>query len=207
MIVVSALKQITSERYTIAFEDGTELKSTLNVIADFRLYSGCELDAQKYEELVAASSKAIAFRTAGEMLSRRPLSCKELKDKLIKKGESEETAEYCVRKMVEHGLMDDSAYAAAVARHYSAKGYGAGRVRSELSRRGVERDLWDDTISEMPVRNDKIDKFISVRLKDPSDRDQVRKVSNALYRRGFSWDEIRNALARYNASIEEEIYE
>jgi len=203
-MTVSSLKQITTEVYTIAFEDGTGLRSTLNVIADFRLYSGCEIDAERHALLIAASSKAIAFRKAAEILSRRPMSCKELRDKLIRKGESEETADYCVRRMVETGLMDDGAYASAVARHYTAKGYGAGRVRAELSRRGVSRDYWEETISRMPVREDKIDHFIAARLKDPNDRDQIRKVSNSLYRRGFSWEEIRSALSRYSTEYKEE---
>ena len=39
-----------------------------------------------------------------------------------------------------------------------------------------------------PVTIQKIDKFISSRLTDPEDRDQVRKVSAALFRRGYSWE-------------------
>ena len=49
----------------------------------------------------------------------------------------------------------------------------------------------------------KIDKFIASRLKDPNDRDQRRKVSAALYRRGFSWEEIRSALRRFDAQTED----
>ena len=52
--------------------------------------------------------------------------------------------------------------------------------------------------------HDRIDKFIAARLKDPEDRDQVRKVSAALARRGFGWDEIREALASFRAELDEE---
>ena len=78
-------------------------------------------------------------------------------------------------------------------------------MRAELSRRGIERELWDGAIGAMPENEDKIDKFIASRLHDPEDRDEVRKLSNALYRRGYSWDEIRRALERHRA--EAEIYE
>ena len=97
-----------------------------------------------------------------------------------------------------------SGYASAVARHYAAKGYGAGRVRSELRRRGVERELWDDTISALPESDDRLDAFIARRLKDPNDRDAVRKISAALFRRGYSWEEIRSALRRFDTNIEED---
>ena len=102
------------------------------------------------------------------------------------------------------GLIDDASYAAAVARHYSAKGYGPGRIRSELSRRGIDRDMWDEVLDAAPRDDSKIDKFISSRLTDPEDRDQVRKVSAALFRRGYSWEDIREALNRFSADITED---
>ena len=55
----------------------------------------------------------------------------------------------------------------------------------------------------MPAVDEKLDRFIASRLKNPEDRDEIRKVSSALYRRGYSWEEIRSALARYNAAEED----
>ena len=168
------------------------------MITDLRLYSGRELDEEELKALRAASASALARNRAMELLSRRPMSEKELVDKLIRKGEDQETAADCARC-----FLDDESYAAAVARHYAAKGYGPGRVRAELSRRGVDRELWDDTIQAMPENTDKLDRFIAARLTDPEDRDQIRKVSAALCRRGYSWEEIRSALRRFNAETEE----
>ena len=55
----------------------------------------------------------------------------------------------------------------------------------------------------MPEQEDRIDSFLASRLKDPEDRAQVQKVSAALLRRGYSWEEIRAALARFRADWEE----
>ena len=82
------------------------------------------------------------------------------------------------------------------------QGLGGG-IRSELSRRGIDRDMWDEVLDAAPRDDSKIDKFISSRLSDPDDRDQVRKVSAALFRRGYSWEDIREALNRFNATIED----
>ena len=38
------------------------------------------------------------------------------------------------------------AYAAQVVRYYSAKGYGERKLRDELYRRGVPRELWDEAL-------------------------------------------------------------
>ena len=201
--IVSAMRQTSPGRVTVTLCGGEEIKTTLNVVTDLRLYSGRELDEEELKELYRASRSALARNRAMELLSRRPMSEKELVDKLIRKGEDEETAADCARWLRENGFLNDESYAAAVARHYAAKGYGPGRVRAELSRRGVDRELWDDTLEAMPENTDKLDRFISSRLTDPEDRDQVRKVSAALYRRGYSWEEIRSALRRFNAETEE----
>lgn len=201
--IVSAMRQTSPGRVTVTLCGGEEIKTTLNVVTDLRLYAGRGLDGEELKELRAASRSALARNRAMELLSRRPMSEKELVDKLIRKGEDEETAADCARWLRENGFLNDESYAAAVARHYAAKGYGPGRVRAELSRRGVDRELWDDTLEAMPENTDKLDRFIAARLSDPEDRDQIRKVSAALYRRGYSWEEIRSALRRFNAETEE----
>lgn len=202
-MLIKALKQTSPGRIAVCFEDGTEIKSSLNVVTDLRLYSGKELDEAEINALRSASGRSLARDRALEMVSRRLMSGKELYDKLILKGESEENAEYCVDWLTENGFLSDETYAAAVARHYASKGYGAGRVRTELSRRGISRELWEDALDAMPETDGKLDKLIASKLKDPNDRDQVRKLSSALYRRGYSWEDIRSALARYNSESED----
>lgn len=201
-MLISDIHQTSPGRLTVCFSDGTQVKSTLGVVTDMRLYSGRELGGADVNELKAASTKALAREKALEYLSRRQMSCVELKKKLVDKGEDEDVADYCVQWLAEHSLIDDESYAAAVSRHYAAKGYGAGRIRAELSRRGIARELWDDALDAAPESSDKIDKFISARLKDPDDRDAVRKLSQALYRRGYSWEEIRRALDRHKAGTD-----
>lgn len=198
-MTVASIKQTSPGRLTVCMDSGEEIRSTLGVVTDLRLYSGAELDASAVAELRAASSRALAREKALELISRRPMSAKELRDKLIRRGESEDAADYCAEWLTENGFLDDASYSAAVARHYSAKGYGAGRVRAELRRRGVDRELWDGAIGSAPDSSDKLQKFIAARLRDPNDREQLRKVSQALYRRGYSWDEIRSALNGYSA--------
>lgn len=203
-MIITDIRQTSPGRLTVGFEDGSEVKSTLGVVTDLRLFSGKELDDEAIEAFRLDSVRALARERAMEMLSRRPMSRHELQRKLVEKGIDEDVSAHCTQWLSERGLMDDESYAQALARHYAAKGYGPGRLRSELSKRGIDRELWDDTLEYMPVNESKIDKFISARLKDPEDREQVRKVSAALFRRGHSWEEIRAALERFNAEAEYE---
>lgn len=202
-MTITAIRQTSPGRLTVCFDNGEEIRSTLGAVTDLRLYSGRDIDEETLSELRVSSARSLAREQALEVLSRRPMSKKELFNKLISKGEDEETAEYCAAWLEENGFIDDERYAGQIARHYAAKGYGAGRVRAELSRRGVPRDLWDGTIDNMPQNDDKIDRFIASRLKDPEDRDEIRKISSALYRRGYSWEEIRSAMSRHKALQED----
>ena len=203
-MVVTALKQSSPGRFLVEFDGGETLRSTLEAVTDERLYVGKELDEKAFEELKRSSSKALDRQKALEMLSRRPYSRRELKDKLLRRGTDEQSAEDCIAWLDEHGFLDDGEDAGAVARHYSAKGYGAGRVKSELRRRGIERELADETLAELPENTEKIDAYIARRLSDPKDRDSVRKIGAALFRRGYSWEEIRAALRRFDSDTEED---
>ncbi len=202
-MLIASLKQTSPGRITVCFEDGSEVKSSLGTVTDLRLFAGRDLDEEQQRALLRDSRRSLARDRAIEMLSRRRMSRKELLDKLTKKGEDEETAAFCADWLEENGFLDDERYAAAVARHYAGKGYGAGRVRSELQRRGLSRELWDEAVAQMPESDGKIDKLIASKLKDPEDRDQVRKLSASLYRRGFSWEEIRSGLRRFDAQTED----
>ena len=203
-MLLSALKQTSPGRITVVFEDGTEIRSALAVVTDLRLFAGKDLDEAQVCELRQLSRRSLARDKAMEYLSRRPMSCREMRDKLIEKGEEESVADYCVRWLSEQGFLNDRRYAGMVVRHYAGKNYGAGRIRGELSRRGIARELWEEAMQEAPQPDDKIDRFVAARLKDPEDRAQIQKVSNALYRRGYSWEQIREALRRYSASVYEE---
>ena len=192
-MVVTAIKQSSPGRFVVEFDGGETLRSTLEAVTDARLYVGMELDEEAFEALKRSTSKALDRQKALEMLSRRPYSRRELKDKLLRRGTDEQSVEDCIAWLDEHGFLDDGEYAGAVARHYTAKGYGAGRVKSELRRRGIEREQAEDTLSALPENTEKLDAYIARRLRDPSDRDSVSKISAALFRRGYSWETARKA--------------
>lgn len=201
-MLITALKQTSPEHVTVCLEDGGEIRSTLGVVTELRLFRGRDLDPEALEQLALQSGRARAREKALQYVSQRQMSARELGRKLREKGFDEETADYCVAWITERGLLNEESYAAAIVRHYAAKGYGAGRIRQELMRRGLERELWEEALASLPEDTAKLDHFIAQRLKDPDDRDAVRKLSAALFRRGFSSEEIRSALSRFETSVE-----
>ena len=144
-----------------------------------------------------------ARRKALSLLEKRDYGRDELVSKLVEKGAEAPDAEAAVDKMVEYGFVNDEKYAGMVVRHYAAKGYGAARVREELRRRRLPRELWDAALGQMPDNSAAAAAILAQKLRGRgADRDALRRAMSALVRRGFSWDEARRAADSYLAEME-----
>jgi len=138
-------------------------------------------------------------KRALKILGSRNFSEQEMLKRLTSKGETEENAAEAVRWLVELGYINDSDYATLIVRHYSAKGYGETRIRDELYKRGIPRDLWDEKLEEIDdgEMNDVALEFLKKKLRGSEDKDDLRRASDALVRRGFSFDDARAVINRY----------
>lgn len=197
-MILRKIKQTSPERFTLIFDDGTELKTTLGIITERFIHSGMDFDEDAYNELVSACTLALSKARALRIINARPMSREELSKRLVEKGETPENAEECAEWLCQMGLINDTEYAGSVVRHYAAKGYGAARIKQELRRHGLSRELWDEAMSQMPEQDEYLARFLRSRLTDPGDRAQVKKVSDALFRRGYSWDQIKHALNEFD---------
>lgn len=204
-LTVTGLRRTAGERFEVSFSDGTAVKTMLSVVADFSLAEGRELTDGEVEKVLSASSLGRAKDRAMYIIGARPMSERELYDRLVEKGETEQNAAECVAWLVRLHLLDDGEYASMLVRHYAAKGYGPRRVRDELYRRKVPKELWDDALAELPEQDGDVDRFLRSKLRGAKpDRAELKKATDALLRRGFSWEDIRAAVARYDSEIEED---
>ena len=146
-----------------------------------------------------------ALDAAAKQLSYRALSAKMLRDKLLDKGHDEQAADYALALLTERRLLDDAAYAESVVRGYTRKGYGEMRIQQELGRRGVDRETADAAMQQFSPDRAQLHALLDKRLRgDVSDRKEIDKAVAALQRRGFSWGDIRDALAEYGRSLPDE---
>ena len=204
MTVLTELKQTGHERFLARFDTGEEVRVTLSNVAELGLYAGLQLDDAAMQTLRDRSARARCRERALRIIGARPMSEKELRDRLVEKGETAENAADAVDWLVELRLLNDAEYAAMCVRHYAAKGFGPGRIRNELYRRGVPRELWEEALEELPEQDDEIDRLLRRKLRgDVTDRDAVRKATDYLYRRGFKYDDIRAAVERLRMEEEE----
>lgn len=192
------------DRVLVYLTGGDLLRITPEELLRFGLRPGQELTEDVLEELRRAAARSQTRQRAAELAAGRMLSRKELSDRLVKKGADPREAQETAQWLADLGAVDDAAYAGVIARHYAAMGYGPGRVRQELQRRGVPRDLWEDALAQLPDPEEAIGKFLAAKLRGKRpDRATLQRLSAALQRRGFQWQDIRPALARLDRDMEE----
>lgn len=191
------------ERVLVYPEEGDPLRITQDELLRFGLYQGMDLSPEIMVRLQQAGERSESRARAARMASSRMLSKKELTERLEKKGVAPETADETAEWLESLGAVDDAAYAGVIVRHYGGS-YGEKRVRQELQRRGIPRELWDEALEQLPDSAETIDRILQAKLRGKTlDGAALKKLSDALLRRGFSWSDIRPALNRLGGEIEE----
>lgn len=193
-------------RFLVWFEGERDpLKVTENEVVAFALYPGRSLEEEELQRLKAAGGLSAAKALGARMLGERPLSRRELIRRLTEKGTAPEDAQAAADWLEELGALNELEYARSIVRHYTARGYGAQKLRQEFQRRGVPRELWDQALEEQSDPVDRVVSFLDKKLRGQiQDPKLLKRATDALLRRGFRWEEIRTGLARYGAEIEEE---
>lgn len=171
----------------------------------FGLYKGLDIDGDTVVELQKCGARSETRVRAANMVSSRPLSKRELTKKLREKGAEEADAADAAEWLESLGAIDDAAYAATLVRHYSGAGYGQARLREELYRRGVPKELWDEALAGAPEAGETIARVIAQKTKGrATDEKERKRLTELLRRRGFSWSEVRAALRLQDAPDEDE---
>ena len=144
---------------------------------------------------------------AAALLSGRMYTCKELFDRLIRKGVEEPIAEQVVGEFVRAGYLDDRRFAElyiADAVNLGAKGMF--RIRQELFRKGISGCILDEAFAETEADSGAaLDAYVRQRnlCDDIHSRKDLEKLKARLARRGYSMKEINQCLAGYSFHFEE----
>ncbi len=191
------IEALSEEKLLLHLEDGSTLRCSPQELLDFRLKSGMELPEEELEALREACEFRAVRSRAAALVARRAMSAGELRRKLREKGASPELADRAVSRLLELGVLDERAYAAMVAKHYAARGYGRRRVEQELCRRELPRETWEEALAAMPDSSDALDGLVRRKLAGgEADKASLSKLTGSLLRRGYSWEEVRAAIAR-----------
>ncbi|MEE1321433.1 MAG: regulatory protein RecX [Acutalibacteraceae bacterium] len=167
--------------------------------ASLYLKDGQEIDEDTLRDIKNITDIRRAYNYAVSLLSGRDHSYSELMGKLKAKG-FKDCAKEALLKLQAQGYIDDERFADMYVRELiTLKKYGKKRIEQELYRKGVDRDIIKEVIENAEFPEDRLTDIIRKKyLRYLTDEKGMRKTVNALLRLGYSYSEIRDALAEIN---------
>ena len=156
---------------------------------------GREIDDDELKDIIDKSNERRAKEKALWLISYRSHSKKELFDKL-KRGFDEASAQKAVDRMEELGLINDEEFAKLYARKLvNGKKMSVKAAEFELYRKGIDKITAEQVLGELEYDpQTQIIEFITKKYKNIDDEKIKRRAVAALQRKGYSWEEIKQAI-------------
>ena len=138
------------------------------------------------------------YNRALKFLSYRPRSEKEIRDKLKRKKASEEIINKIILRLKENNFLNDEEFVKWwIEQRTNFKPRSLKLIKMELGQKGIDKELIDETIDELPSAIDDLEsakKLIEKRLsryKNLSRDEKFQKIARYLVSKGFSYDIIK----------------
>ncbi len=207
---VTALQKYKGSTYEVELDYERKIYLHIDIIVDFSVKTGMELDRTKLREIIYASNFRRAYQYALYRLDYRDYSAKEMTDKLVQTYKNEALCLAVVEKLKKVGIINDARYAEKLARKLvEVKKYGYIRAKRELKLKGISEFIAVDALEKysesfgenlMSLLETKHARYLT----DKSDRKSVEKVKAALVRYGYGFDEINRSIKEYFENCEAE---
>jgi regulatory protein len=189
-------------RYLVKLSDGSSMRIYRQTVEDFRMYPGMEIE--NIDALREHDSRYSAKMRAVRIISASSVSKRDLQNRLVRKGESEEQAKEAVKWLSDLNLLDDRQTARQIVERCIHKGYGLQRAKQALYEKQIPKQLWEEALEDYPDQTDRIADFLRTKLRDPDDPRQVKRAIDAALRRGHSYGDVKRALEMIGSEFEEE---
>lgn len=187
----------------VELDSGESLKLEPDTIMQFQLQTGSELDEKRLREVLAADQKRKSLQKALHLISIRPRSAAELKDRFKREGYFEETIEESLDYLQKNGYLNDELFAERFAKSkLQKKDIGEAMLRFELHKKGISKSIAENVIARIYGETPELDlavkagkkKLRTIRAADETSK--KRKLYQFLAQRGFSADVIREAMEK-----------
>lgn len=207
---VTNVSRYKGTTYEVEIDDSRKLYLHIDIITDFSVRTGMELERDELRKIVYASNFRRAYQRALFLLDYRDYSAKEMTEKLVKTYKSEALCGAVLNKLKENGFIDDERYAEKLARKLvEIKKYGFRRAKRELMQKGIEQFTAEDALADYEYTfEENLAELLKTKhsryLTDSSDRKSIEKVKSALVRYGYDFSEINRAVKEYFENCEYE---
>jgi regulatory protein len=190
-------------RYVVAVDGRPAHTVSLDIIDQLKLRVGGAVDAAGEAALEGAAAALQTYDRALNLLAFQARSARDLRRRLVQKGEPAEHVDRAIERLTAQGLLDDAQFARQLARSkVASQGASRRRLQQEMFKRGVAREVADEAIAEV-YEDEQVDEGVlveevarkrvrSLAKLDPEAR--RRRLYAFLARRGYEGEAIRRAM-------------
>lgn len=178
---------------------GKRLKLNPEDFARFDIYPGCSLSEETLAELTQAEKISEAYAKTLHFLSFRSRSRKEVERKLF--GYDRPVVEEVISRLSSAGLIDDRLFSRRwIEDRSDLKGLGRRRLFSELLQKGIDREVIEEELEQLPHDLERAKRVAATRLErlnrggTEADDSFKNRIFSLLIRKGYDSGIARKAV-------------
>ncbi len=208
--VVTAIEPSRRRSMLVTINEEIQLQLSRDIWAERPLSEGEEIDFAEFSQWLLPRQYPEALNKAVALLAQRARSGGEIRQKLERAHYLEDTIDMVLYKLEKERLLNDETFARDYAASCARRQMGRSRIRMELARKGLPRDLIDRTMEELSQEEaDEAAIQLAGKLlrrhRGEDMRKEMQKVLAAMARRGYSYEDSKEAIeAAIRLEAEEE---
>jgi len=199
-------QQGNKERVNVYLDD--EFAFGLNLMDAAHLHKGQELTEIEIAELRHKDAIVKAIDIAANLLSYRPRSTQEIRERLQKKDYDEFVIEAAIERMINLAYLDDRAFARFwIESRNRSKPRGRTDLRYELHQKGVADNIINELLDDMLDEESAAYEAAQAKIRQMRGKTRFefkQKIGAFLQRRGFNYDAVNQTLQSLIAELEEQ---
>lgn len=186
-----------TERISIYVDEKYSFSLTYNQLLDQKLRIGLEVDDARLAELKHISDFGKAYERGLNYVMVRPRSVREVRDYARRKKWTPEDTELIIEKLQSRRYLDDANFARAWVENRALGGKTSKRkLQMELKAKGVADDIIKRALENAAFdEGHALKELIAKKRRLPRYAADEQKLMQYLARQGFSFDDIKQALA------------
>jgi regulatory protein len=199
------------QRVNVFVEGEFAIGVGLTTITKTGLHVGKQLSAEEFAKLEQIEIGDKAYLAALRFLEARPRSIAEVRARLGRKDYAPEAIDAAIARLAELELLDDAAFARYwVENRQANRPRGAGALRDELRRKGIDADITAEVLNDDSLTGDEAASAWGLargalrKYAGSHDRNAfTRRMGSYLQRRGYTFDVIRPIVDQLWAEVSE----
>jgi len=185
------------DRVSVFIDGKYSFSLSLDELLSQKLKTNIEIDEPRLKQLKQVSADGKLRLRAMEWVLNRPRSTREFRDYMFRKKADPDLVDRLVVEFESKKYLNEAVFAKWLI-DLRRRGNKSDRaIKAELSKKGISSQTAQSFFDENNDESDRLEKLINKKLNIGRYKADPQKLTAYLYRQGFSYDSVRQAIKRH----------